>query len=334
MFTRRQFLLTSAAGAASTATGLVSRALAQEKLKQATIVVGVPAGGATDVLARIHAEGLRLSYAHSVIVENRPGAGGSIALEYVKNARPDGSVLFFTPAYPIIVSPHVSTNLPYDTLRDLVPVGVGARSMLAFAVGPSVPASVKTLAEYVQWCKTNPKQLLYGAQNGSSQHFAGMLFARSSGLSLQNVSYKGGAPIIQDLLGGHLPASISPVAEAIPHHKSGKLRVLAVTGARRSRFLPEVPSMQELGHKAVLFQDWLGMFAPAKTPMEQVNRINAAMAQAVRSEHGAAGLARMGIEPEIVPADRFAAMVKADWERYRSIVQTTGFKATLQDQFK
>ncbi len=329
--TRRALLILCAFGPAAAA--FAQPLFAQEKLKQATLVVGVPPGGATDLLARILAEGLRQSYAATVVVENRPGAGGSIALEYVKNARNDGSVMFFTPAYPIVVSPHVMA-LPYDTLRDFIPVGAGARSMLTLSVGPAVPESVKTLAEYLRWCSGDPKLMVYGAQNGSAQHFAGMLLARSAGVPLENVSYKGGAPIIQDTLGGHLPAAISPVAEALPHHRSGKLRVLAVTGARRSRFLPEVPTMQELGHKEVLFQDWLGMFVPARTPMDLVNRINSDMATAVRSEQGVAGLAKMGVEQEIVSADRFASMVKADYERYRSIVQTTGFKASLEDQFK
>ena len=330
MYPRRRFLSISAAAIAAAA---VPTVWAQERLKQATIVVGVPPGGATDILARILAEGLRQTYANTVVVENRPGAGGSIALEYVKNARSDGSVMFFTPAYPIVVSPHVMT-LTYDTLRDFVPVGAGARSMLAFSIGPAVPESVKSLADYLQWCKSDPKLMVYGAQNGSAQHFAGMLLARSSGIALQNVSYKGGAPIIQDVLGGHLPAVVSPVAEALPHHQSGKLRLLAVTGARRSRFLPEVPTMQELGHKEVLFQDWLGMFAPARTPADHVNRINAAMAVAVKSEQGVAGLVKMGVEQEIVSAERFAGMVKADHERYRGIVESTGFKATLQEQFR
>ncbi len=326
---RRALLIFCAAGLA----GLAAPVPAQEKLKQATLMVGVPPGGATDLLARILAEGLRQTYASSVVVENRPGAGGSIALEYVKNGRNDGSLMFFTPAYPIVVSPHVM-SLPYDTLRDFIPVGAGARSMLAISIGPAVPESVKTLAQYLQWCRGDAKLMVYGAQNGSAQHFAGMLLARSAGIPLQNVSYKGGAPIIQDVLGGHLPAAISPVAEALPHHRSGKLRVLAVTGARRSRFLPEVPTMQELGHKEVLFQDWLGMFAPARTPMDLVNRINAAMAVAVKSEQGTAGLTKMGFEQEIVSAERFAAMVKADYERYRGIVESTGFKTTLEEQFK
>lgn len=334
MVSRRQFLLTSAVGLATASAGFAPALRAQEKIRQATMVVGSPPGGATDSLARILAEGLKLSYAASVVVENRPGAGGSIALDYVRKGPADGTLIFITPAYPMVVSPHVTLNLPYDTLRDFVPVGVAARSMLSFLVGPAVPDSVRTLADYVQWCKAHPKQMVYGAQNGSSQHFAGMIFAKSAGLPLENVSYKGGAPIIQDVLGGHLPASVSPVAEALPHHRAGKVRVLAVTGARRSRFLPDVPTMTELGHKEVLFQDWLGVFVAARTPMEQVNRINAGMAVALKSEQGLAGLQRMGFEQEIVTAERFAAMVKADHERYAAIVKNTGFKATMQELFK
>ena len=251
MTTRRDFLFVSAAAA------LAPRAFAQELPRQISVIVGYPPGGGTDLLARQVAEGLRGTVAPAVIVENRPGAGGRIAAEYVKNAKPDGSVLLFTPAFPLLIYPHIYPKLPYDTLRDFAAVGIGGRSMLCLSVGPAVPASVKTLAEFAQWAKANPQQALFGAPPGSSQHFAGQLYARSAGVPLTYVAYKGGAPAMQDLLGGHLPANVSPVSEALPHHAAGKIRILATTGAKRPRLLPDVPTMQELGHGEVLFQDWL-----------------------------------------------------------------------------
>ena len=168
---------------------LAGTAHAQERLRQATIIVGSPAGGATDKLARMYADALRNRYASTVIVENRAGAGGILAYEYVKNSPlKDGSLTFLSPAYPLAISPHVVRNLPYDTLKDFAPVGIAARSTMTFVVGPAVPASVTTLAAYLQWCRDNPKQALYAAQTGSSQHLLGSLLALSSKVKLENVS--------------------------------------------------------------------------------------------------------------------------------------------------
>ena len=320
MISRRRFVLGSLAAA------LAPRAFAQESLKQITVVVGYPAGGATDLLARLLADGLRRSVAPVVIVENRPGAGGRVAAEQVKNARNDGSVLLFTPAFPMLIYPHIYPKLPYDTLRDFAAVGIGARSTLCLAVGPAVPASVRNVADFIEWIRADPKLALFGAPSGGSQHFAGQLFGRAAGINLGHVPYKGGAPAMQDLLGGHLPANVSPVAEALPSHLAGKIRILATTGAKRSRALPDVPTMQELGYKDVLFQDWLGMFAPAGTPAGMLGRMNAAMAETMKSEQGLAGLEKFGMELDNVTAEAFAVIVKADYERYRGIVQASGFK--------
>lgn len=318
---RRAFLL----GAAATA--LVPRsAFAQEQLRQLTVVVGFPPGGATDILARLIADGMRGTYAQSVVVDNRAGAAGRVGVELVKNARNDGSTVLFTPAFPMLISPHVYPKLAYDTLRDFIPVGIGARSMLCLAVGPSVPPSVKTLADFVEWAKANPSKASFGAPSGSSQHFAGQTFARAAKIKLDQIPYKGGAPAMTDLVGGHLPVNVSPAAEALSHHRAGTIRILAVTGAKRSRFLPEVPTMAELGYPEVLFQDWLGLFAPAGTPAEVVARMNAAAAAAVKSENGLAGLGKLGMELDLASPEAFARMVKADWERYRTVVQASGFK--------
>ena len=305
--------------------------LAQERLRQATIIVGSPAGGATDKLARMYADALKQRFATTVIVENRPGAGGILAYEHVKNSpHKDGSVTFLSPAYPLAISPHVVRNLPYDTLRDFVPVGIAARSTMTFAVGPAVPASVKTLEAYLQWCRDNPKQALYAAQTGSSQHLLGSILALSSKVKLENVSYKGDAPAMQDLLGGHIPAVVLPIASAIPLHRAGQIRVLAVSAAKPSRYLPDIPTFQELDHKDILFQDWLGVFAPAGTSPEAVRQMNLAMADAARSEQGQTALTNLGFTPEIVTPEVFAEMVRADYRRYGVLVERTRFRETFE----
>lgn len=318
---RRRFLLGAVAAALVPKPGF-----SQERVRQLTVVVGFPPGGATDILARLVADGMRGTYAQSVVVDNKPGAAGRIAVESVKNARNDGSVLLFTPAFPMLISPHVYPKLAYDTLRDFVPVGIGARSMLCLAVGPAVPAPVRTIPAFIEWARANPTKAVFGAPSGSSQHFAGQTFARAAKIKLDQIPYKGGAPAMTDLIGGHLPANVSPAAEALPHHQAGTIRILAVTGAKRSRFLPEVPTMTELGYPDVLFQDWLGMFAPAGTPADIVARMNAAAAAAVKSEGGLAGLGKLGMELDLATPEAFAQMVKTDWERYRTVVQASGFK--------
>ena len=321
MTTRRRFLAAAAAAA------FAPRSFAQDLPRQISIVVGFPAGGATDLVARLIGDGLRRTLAPAVIVENRPGASGRVGVEYVKSARNDGSVLLFTPAFPMLISPHLYPKLGYDTLRDFVAVGSVARSMLCFAVGPAVPAAVTGIAAYVDWVKANPRQALFGAPSGSSQHFCGQLLGRAVGVPLQHVPYKGGAPAMQDLIGGHLPANASPVAEALPHHQAGKIRILAVAGVRRSRFLPEVPSLAELGYREVVFQDWLGVFAPAGTPPAVAARLYAAMAETVNAPEGVAALGKFGMETDAAGPDAFPGIVKADWERYRAIVNASGFKA-------
>jgi tripartite-type tricarboxylate transporter receptor subunit TctC len=191
MLTRRSLLLALAAA-------VTPHALAQDIPTPITVVVGFPPGGATDLLARLIADGLRGAVASAVIVENKPGAGGRIAAEFVKNAKHDGSFLLFTPASPMLIYPHIYKSLPYDTLRDFAAVGIGGRSMQCLSVGPAVPAEVKTLADFAQWTTANPQRAQFGAVSGTSAHFAGQLYARAAGIPLTHVPYKGGAPAMQD----------------------------------------------------------------------------------------------------------------------------------------
>jgi len=332
MTSRRQFVTHLAAAAAVPGTLWHSAAAAQAAsappLKQLTIVVAFPAGGATDAVARVIGEqALRGNYAENVIVENRAGAGGRVGTEYVKNRPADGSFMLYTPTFPISIFPHIYKKMPYDSLADFVPVAASARGGLGLAVGPAVPASVVTLADFVAWCKANPSKANFGTASGSSQHFAGAMFARAAGIDLRLVPYKGGAPAVVDLLGGHVSSTVSPLPEIVPHAADGKLRILAFTGAKRSRFLPNVPTMAEAGYRDVVFQDWSGFLAPAKTPPELVARANAAISAYTRSEKGADALAKLGTEADAQGVAEFNATVKASWERYRGVVATTGFTA-------
>ena len=188
-----------------------------------------------------------------MLVENKPGAAARIAVEYVKNAEPDGSVMLFTPDFPITVYPHSFRSLNYDPLRDFTAVSPAAKSMLTYNIGPAVPESVKNLAEFVQWCKANPGKAAYGTTAaGGTPHFVGMMLANAAGIPMTAVHYRGGAPALQDLIGGHVPASVNPISESMALATAGTIRILAVTGAQRSPFLSAVPTMTEAGYNVVV----------------------------------------------------------------------------------
>ena len=232
-----------------------------------------------------------------------------------------------TPDFPITVYPHSFRALSYDPLRDLVPVAPAARSTLTFVIGPAVPDRVRSLADFIAWCKANPDQSSFATTSaGSTTHFVGVMLASASGAKLTPVHYRGGAPALQDLLGGHVPASVNPIGETLPFAASGKLRILAVTSAERSRFLPDVPTMREAGYD-VAFDSWIGAFAPARTPAAAVRRLNAAIGGAVRLPEMIQSLAKMGNEPRFQPPEEFTATVKADLERWGPVVKASGFVA-------
>ncbi|TMK19153.1 MAG: hypothetical protein E6G75_06465, partial [Alphaproteobacteria bacterium] len=185
MLTRRHLLTASTAGLLSSGASFVPRAFAQATKKPVHVIVGFPAGGGTDVIARILADGLRGPYASTVLVENKPGAAARIAVEYVKNAEPDGSVMLFTPDFPMTVYPHSFRSLSYDPLRDFIAVSPAAKSMLTYNVGPAVSESVKTLAEFAQWCKADPGKASYATTAaGGTPHFVGMMFANAAGVAM------------------------------------------------------------------------------------------------------------------------------------------------------
>jgi tripartite-type tricarboxylate transporter receptor subunit TctC len=322
MLTRRAILTAPTLAAVG-----LSRSRAQTLRKTLHVVVGFPAGGATDLIARILADRLRGPYAPSAIVENKPGGAARAAVDYIKSAEPDGSEFLFTPDFPITLYPHSFRKLSYDPLRDLVPVAPVARSTLTVVIGPAVPAQVTTLPDFIAWCKDNPGKAIYATTSaGGTPHFVGVMLANAAHVQMTPVHYRGGAPALQDLFGGHVPASVNPVGETLPFANSGKLRILAVASSQRSRFLPDVPTMREAGYDVVL-DTWLGAFAPARTPPEAVRALNAAIGAAVKSPEMIDSLAKSGNEPMFQEPEAFAATVKAGLERWGPIVKASGFVA-------
>lgn len=324
MLTRRTILAASAVAALG-AGPLHTRA--QTLKKTAHMIVGFPAGGATDLIARILADRLRGRYAASVIVENKPGGAARVAVDYIKNAEPDGSEILFTPDFPITLYPHSFRTLSYDPMRDLVPVAPASRSTLTFVIGPAVPDQITSLVEYVAWCRANPEKAIFATTAaGGTPHFVGVMLANEARVKLTPVHYRGGAPALQDLFGGHVPASVNPVGETLPHAAAGKIRILAVASGERSKFMPNVPTMREAGYN-IAVETWLGAFAPAKTPPEAVRALNTAIGQAVRSPEMIESLAKIGNDTRFESPDQFAATIRADLERWGPIVKASGFVA-------
>lgn len=325
MFNRRQWVKTAAAIAAP----MVFPSFAQTATvvaKPARIVVGFPPGGSADLMARALALQLP-GYAPSVIVDNKPGAGGRIALEALKTAEPDGSTMVITPASMISLYPHVYRKLSYNPLTDFVPVGMMASFPFVLVVGPMVPAQVKSVADFIAWCKANPKQAAYASPgNGSTPHFLGAALSRSSQADLTHVAYKGGAPAMNDVMGGQIAANMAVISNALPLLQTGKLRALAVTGTARSPALPDVPTLVEAGFRDVHATEWFGLFLPAKAPAAVVTALNAALLEAVKSRAVQDVLSKAAFDaaPPSSPAD-FARFVKADVDRWAAIVKASGF---------
>ena len=322
MTTRRQ-LLAGTAGALTLAAlpGLVRA----QPIETARLLVGFPPGGTVDAVARRVADKLRGSYAKIVIVENKAGAGGRLAVEELKRSTPDGTTLLVTPAAMITLYPHLYTKLAYG-IDDVAPVSTVAQIVFALGVGPAVPDSVKNVKDFLAWAKANPDKAAYGSPGaGSPPHMEGALLSKESGVELRHVPYRGSGPGIQDLLGGQVPAFSSPIGDYLPHLKSGKLRVLATSGPARSRFAPDVPTYTEQGFKALEQVEWYGLFMPAKTPADIVQRAASAVHQGMAGPEMAEALAAFGLEVKVNTPAELAKAVKDENAAWGPIVKRVGF---------
>jgi tripartite-type tricarboxylate transporter receptor subunit TctC len=322
MLTRRQLLATSAGAFGLAALPGLVRA---QTIETARILVGFPAGGTVDAVARRVADKLRGTYAKNVIVENKAGAGGRLAVEELKRSAPDGSTLLVTPAAMITLYPHLYTKLGYG-IDDVTPVSTVAQVAFALGVGPAVPDSVKNVKDFLAWAKANPDKAAYGSPGaGSPPHMEGALLSKESDVELRHVPYRGSAPGIQDLLGGQVAAFSSPVGDYLPHLKSGKLRVLATSGPTRSRFAPDVPTYTEQGFKALEQVEWYGLFLPPKAAPELAQRLVTAVRQGMAGPEMAEGLAAFGLEVRVNSPAELAKAVKDENAAWGPIVKRVGF---------
>lgn len=320
MITRRRLL--SLVGAGGLASIIPSGARAQLKSATSHIMVGFNAGGAIDVVARMLVEEMKAS---SFIVENRPGAGGRQVLGTLKNGPADGSAMVLTPASMLVVFPHVYKALGYDAFNDFAPITRVCSFPFLITVGPQVPPSVTSLADFVKWCAANPKRATYGtAAAGSMLHFTGTILAKEGGFEFTHVPY-GGPSGIQDLIGGRIAATIYPVGTAFPYVQSGNIRALAITSAERSRQLPEIVTAREAGFPGLEVEEWFGVVLPAKTPAETIKHLNAAICASVSSDRFTNGLIKLAISPAADTPEQFAHLIKSDFDRWGPVVRASGF---------
>lgn len=324
--TQRRTLL---AGAAAAATTLAAPyVFAQSAGKPLRIVLGFPVGGGTDALARALAESLKAAYPGGVVVDNRIGASGRLALQAVKAADPDGSTVLFTPDFALTVYPHTFANLGYDPVADFAPVAAAAKSGYVMCAGPALPATVKDVRDYVAWVRADAARGSYGSSGaGTTLHLAGAMLESAAGLKLNHVPYKGGALSLQDVMGGQIPVSINAVGEVLPHLQSGRVRALGTFGAKRNTFMPDVPSIVESGFANVVSEAWLAFLLPARTPADLVARLGAAVNQATESQDLKDRFARFGMESVTANAQQLAALIDADTKRWAPIVKAVGFRA-------
>jgi len=302
---------------------VVPAALAQGyPAKPIRIVVGFAAGGPTDLAARLIAQKLTAKWGQQVVVDVRPGAGGNIAAEIVARSAPDGYTLLL-PAFAHAVNPTLFRKLPFDTLKDFAPVALFASAANILATHPSVPAT--SLKELIALAKARPGQLTFGsAGNGTASHLAGELLNMMAGIRITHVPYKGSAPASTDLLGGQISMAFPGVAIALPYTRSGRLRSLAIASLKRSRIMPEVPTMSEAGLPGFEVISWYGLLAPAGTPADIVQRLNAEVTQSLHDADSMERLGSFGAEPVDSTPAQFDAFIRNEVVKWAKVIHAAG----------
>jgi tripartite-type tricarboxylate transporter receptor subunit TctC len=320
---RRQLALASTAMALSALPAVgpfATSAMAQAwPSKPITLIVPFPAGGTTDVLARALADKLTPALGQSVIVESKPGAGATLGADFVAKSKPDGYTLLVGAVHHTIAS-SVYKKLPYDFQKDLLPITTIALVPNVLVVNPSTPA--KNVAELVALLKAKPGFYTYGSNgNGTAQHLIGTQFQNATGTEMLHIPYKGSGPLATDLLGGQIAMSFDTVTPVLPHIKAGKLRPLAVTTAKRSSALPDVPTLDEAGLKGFNIGTWFGVLAPTGTPKELVARLNTEMVKVIQSPEFRKRMEEIGAEPVGNSTDQMAQQIKDETDKFAKLVK-------------
>jgi len=297
-------------------------AFAQDKWPQKpiTYIVPFPPGGTTDILARAIAVKLGPALGTTIVVENKPGAGGNIGSDFVAKAKPDGYTILGGTISSHAINPSIYPKMPYDAVKSFQPITLIGTNANVLVVGAASP--YKTVQDVIAAAKAKPGSISFAsAGNGTSQHLSGELFKSLAGISMEHVPYKGSGPAIQDVMAGHVPLMFDTTVVAAPHIQSGKVRALAVTSTKRVGSLPGVPTMAEAGVKGYEIVSWQGVFAPAGTPKEIVQRLNAEIVKILKMPDMRERLAGLGLDPVGNTPDEFAAFQQAEIARWAKLVK-------------
>jgi len=291
-----------------------------------TMVVGFAPGGGTDTVARIVAKKVGEAVGQTVIVENKAGAGGTVAVHQVAKSAPDGYTIVLANVGSLTVAPYLIAKLPYDPLRDLAPITMAVEFPNVLVVQPSMPA--KTLAEFVQLAKASPGKIGYGSSGiGGIGHLAGALLGIVADIDIVHVPYKGGGPAMQDLLGGQIPAMIATPPTALPHVKAGKIRALATTGAARAALMPDVPTVAESGYPGYEATNRYAYLAPAGTPKDVLARLERELVQALHAPDVREQLDRQGMEAKPGTPEELTKTMERELATWGKVVKAAKIQA-------
>ena len=293
--------------------------------KPLTMVVGFEPGGGTDTVARVIAKFMGDNLGQQVIVENRAGAGGNIAVDYAVKSSPDGYTLVLANVGSLTVNPHIM-KLAYDPLKDLAPVTMAVVFPNVIVTHPRIAA--KTLAEFVKLAKEKPGTITYGSSGiGGAGHLAGALLEEVAGIQLVHVPYKGGGPAMRGLLGGEIDAYFATPVTPLPHIRAGKINAIAVTGPKRAAELPEVPTVAESGYPGYEALNWYAYLVPVKTPRDVVARLNRELVKVLKTPEAVDLLHKQGVEPDPGTPEQLAAYMKREYDTWGKVVKKAGVKA-------
>jgi tripartite-type tricarboxylate transporter receptor subunit TctC len=302
-----------------------STAFAQYPNKPVTIVVGFEPGGGTDTTARILQGPLGEQIGQQVIVENRAGAGGNIAVDHVAKAAPDGYTIVLANVGALAVNPHI-LKTPYDPLKDLLPISMAAEFANVLVVQPSLP--IKTVADYVKHAQQNPGKMTYASSGiGGAGHLAGELLRSLAKIDIVHVPYKGGGPAMQGFLGGQVDSFFATPISSISQIRAGKARAVATTGSKRAALMPEVPTIAEAGYQGYEALNWYGFLAPRGTPKDIIDRLNREIVKALAAPQAVAALHKTGTEPKSSTPEEFAQYIKREYDTWGKVVKEAGIKA-------
>jgi tripartite-type tricarboxylate transporter receptor subunit TctC len=289
------------------------------------LVVPFPAGGSLDAVARAVGQSLSIAWGQPVIIDNRPGAGGNIGADLVAKSAPDGYTILEGALSTHAVKVSLYSNKPYDPIKDFAPITLVAVTPNVLVLNPSVPAN--SVAELIAYAKANPGKLAFGSgSNGSAGHLAGELFKTEAGVDMVHVPYKGGAPAMQDLLGGQIQLMFDNLANSMQQVRAGKLKALAVTTAKRSPLVPDLPTLAEAGLPGFDIYTWWGFMAPAGTPKEIIAKWNTEVARILNTPEMRAYFAQQGAEPSPTSPEQFMALIKGEIPKYAKIIKASGAK--------